>query len=488
MPGTIQFMELFSPGGKALGCQKLAFKLPAKGDPGKGDGPGFAEIMAALAHMPAEQLQQSLAKLDWVAAAGDSKERIPLIDLTQLDQKGGNSLAWLLGANPDQKTNSVLDQWRMRQMGSPALLDQAADAGSDTAAKTNQGALWAASLIEQEAQASESSKENLQPGAPKALDAEAALASQMLQSDGTSTLKEGRNSKKQIADWTRPAFERTPADIQGSPENEAVKSMQGLLHKTDTKTENSMTSQKQNPAAEVADAQTGTKQMPAALAGSFGPKGNDELKGIREKLGDGLQPRTEGNVPSTAASQIPTNESALLQPHARGAENIENARAADHSEAALSSKETQNDVIRQIVQRMTLRSDGKQSQMDIRLKPEVLGNLRMEVITQNQHVMVRMTAENQSVKEIIEQNIHLLKNELQQHGLQIQKFDVFVSQNNDAWRQNHQQEAFRQAQQQRNRQSRQKSGQMAAVEDAGLIASAGQPAQFHNRGEVDFFA
>jgi flagellar hook-length control protein FliK len=107
-------------------------------------------------------------------------------------------------------------------------------------------------------------------------------------------------------------------------------------------------------------------------------------------------------------------------------------------------KETNTDVIRQIVQRMTLRTEKQQSHMMIKLKPDFLGNVRLHVTTENQQVTVRMEAESMMVKEIIEHNMPHLKAELQHHGLEIDKFDVFVGHDNDESRNGQQQAGFRQ--------------------------------------------
>jgi flagellar hook-length control protein FliK len=121
------------------------------------------------------------------------------------------------------------------------------------------------------------------------------------------------------------------------------------------------------------------------------------------------------------------------------------ASSAANETTPLIDKDSQTDVIRQLVQRMTLRSDRQQSQMVIRLKPDFLGNVRLQVTTEGQQVMVRMDAESAMVKEIVEQNMAYLKAELNQHGLEIEKFDVFVGNDNDGWRSGQQQTGFRQA-------------------------------------------
>lgn len=117
--------------------------------------------------------------------------------------------------------------------------------------------------------------------------------------------------------------------------------------------------------------------------------------------------------------------------------NLEMANESKPTEAA-PDRTDPNDVIRQIVQRMTLKNSRLQSQMNIKLKPEFLGNIRMQITSDNQQVAVRMVADSNGVKEMIEQNIQFLKAELQQHGLEIDKFDVFVGSDNDELRQEQQ--------------------------------------------------
>jgi flagellar hook-length control protein FliK len=149
--------------------------------------------------------------------------------------------------------------------------------------------------------------------------------------------------------------------------------------------------------------------------------------------------------------------------------------------------ENQSNVIRQIVQRMTLRTRGSQQTMSIRLKPEYLGHLHMQVSTDNQQVVVRMAAESVAVKEMIEQGLQYLKSELQHHGLEIDKFDVFVANDDDETGGGQDWAAFQQRLKER-RQGRsghsdddntgEKSDQTAAVQQP----SAGAP------GEIDYFA
>jgi flagellar hook-length control protein FliK len=163
---------------------------------------------------------------------------------------------------------------------------------------------------------------------------------------------------------------------------------------------------------------------------------------------------------------------------------------SENVQSAVQDKDLQNDVMRQIVQRMNLRSDHLQSQMSIKLKPEFLGDLRLEISTAKQHVSIKMTAESTAVKEMIEANIAVLKTELQQHGLHIDKFDVFVGQESDAWKHRQQQTASRQERRNRNFRAIQ-SGEDEGESDtaAGSFISSGSSRHGQNDGsEIDFFA
>jgi flagellar hook-length control protein FliK len=79
------------------------------------------------------------------------------------------------------------------------------------------------------------------------------------------------------------------------------------------------------------------------------------------------------------------------------------------------------------VEKAVLNLKNGQNSIKIKLRPEFLGPLRMHILTENHQVMVRILTDVPWVKETIEQNIDQLKAALQNHGLQIDKFDVSVA-------------------------------------------------------------
>jgi hypothetical protein len=84
-------------------------------------------------------------------------------------------------------------------------------------------------------------------------------------------------------------------------------------------------------------------------------------------------------------------------------------------------------VVEQIVQRAAVHLKSDQSEARIDLKPEFLGHVRMQIVTENQQVTVRILTELPMVRDLIEQSLPQLKSDLQQQGLQVERVEVSVA-------------------------------------------------------------
>lgn len=104
------------------------------------------------------------------------------------------------------------------------------------------------------------------------------------------------------------------------------------------------------------------------------------------------------------------------------------AQAAELTRAEPSAaKGFQTTVMDQIVDKASLRTIQGRSEIQIRLKPDFLGNVQMTIATDKEQLMVRIVTDQPVVKEIIETNFHQLKTELQNQGLTIDKLEVIVN-------------------------------------------------------------
>jgi flagellar hook-length control protein FliK len=91
----------------------------------------------------------------------------------------------------------------------------------------------------------------------------------------------------------------------------------------------------------------------------------------------------------------------------------------------------QENGVRQLVEKAALNLRNGQQEFRIELKPELLGQIKVQVSTENHQVTIRILTELPLAKEIIENNVHQLKADLQGHGLEIDKFEVSLSQGSD---------------------------------------------------------
>jgi flagellar hook-length control protein FliK len=87
----------------------------------------------------------------------------------------------------------------------------------------------------------------------------------------------------------------------------------------------------------------------------------------------------------------------------------------------------QKRVMDQIVERAALRSVNDRSEVRIQLKPDALGDVRMSIVSEKNHLVVQMIADKSETKDIIESQIHHLKTELDKQGLTVNRIEVMIS-------------------------------------------------------------
>lgn len=86
----------------------------------------------------------------------------------------------------------------------------------------------------------------------------------------------------------------------------------------------------------------------------------------------------------------------------------------------------QTEIIQQVVEKAKLSLNRDHNEIMIKLKPEILGNIRLNISTENHHVTIKVLADSSTVKEILESNLHHLKIGFINQGLEIGSFDVMV--------------------------------------------------------------
>ena len=87
---------------------------------------------------------------------------------------------------------------------------------------------------------------------------------------------------------------------------------------------------------------------------------------------------------------------------------------------------TEAKIINQIANKMTVRTNGAQNEVQIKLDPPSLGTVRMKIITSGDTVRTVIVAENQAVKQAIENNFNQLRDAMGEQGLKLGSFTVTV--------------------------------------------------------------
>ena len=96
-------------------------------------------------------------------------------------------------------------------------------------------------------------------------------------------------------------------------------------------------------------------------------------------------------------------------------------------DGSLSTASFRENNMAQIVERVAVSVRGGQSEARIALKPDHLGSLRVQITTENNIVSIRIMTEFSMARDLLEHHLPQLKMELQQHGLEVEKFDVSLS-------------------------------------------------------------
>jgi hypothetical protein len=96
-----------------------------------------------------------------------------------------------------------------------------------------------------------------------------------------------------------------------------------------------------------------------------------------------------------------------------------------------SRESTAQKVMGQIVKGAKVQVESGQTEAKISLHPPSLGKLNLHIITKDDQVRVTFFAETTHVKEIIENNLHQLRQSFLQQGLKVEHFNVFVGNHPD---------------------------------------------------------
>ena len=158
---------------------------------------------------------------------------------------------------------------------------------------------------------------------------------------------------------------------------------------------------------------------------------SDDSRSPAEKATAGLAPSTADGIAEEGGSSSLRFEAALRDVRSFAVTDGSPDKTAEAATAAkgrdTAAAPVKTDVFDQIVQRTAVHLKNDQGEIRIDLKPEFLGHVRLQIVTENQQVTVRILTELPMVRDMIEGNIQQLKSDLQQQGLQVERVEVAVA-------------------------------------------------------------
>lgn len=456
---------------------------------------GFLEIMSTLMALPPEQWKQSLAGIDATNADGESADlpcmvgnagkNMPPAELLKLIMSmKGAVMQQLQSAKADGRPHPLLDMAEaLMEDPQTAALDSQETGKAQVAPGTDPGAEFSQAVnsaqkgpaIDPGGNAGirmspgvdpEMDPETGKGGNPLAFEA-AADAENKPPAIGQEETSKTFRHQNQASDFL---FKASDAQTQGAPNPEPDKGRSTLAAgNVKTPFEDNLPNEKGGVADKAHQALAADSAKNTGVNAQFHVnRENFEERPVQRS--DPLSGGHQGLLWRQEAGQV-SDDLAL----------------SGEKEVLYQEKASSSDVIRQIVQRMSLQTNGAQSKMVIRLKPEFLGNVHLHVLTENHQVTVRMMADSILVKDIVEQNLPHLRAELQHHGLEIQKFDVFVANDDQGWRGGQEQAGFRDTLNQK----QPRSGGGKSRHQRGKITfdtPNGKKIVQKDPGEIDYFA
>ncbi|MDD4802256.1 MAG: flagellar hook-length control protein FliK, partial [Syntrophomonas sp.] len=121
-----------------------------------------------------------------------------------------------------------------------------------------------------------------------------------------------------------------------------------------------------------------------------------------------------------------TNVDKILAELAKPSSETAKPQAANRGYTTVNPEE----IAEQIVKKVEIMAKQASSEMKIQLKPEYLGKMMIQIIVDDGVITARFTTESQQVKQALESNMSILKQNLEANGMRVEKTEVNVQLDN----------------------------------------------------------
>ena len=175
----------------------------------------------------------------------------------------------------------------------------------------------------------------------------------------------------------------------------------------------------------------------------------DAMKDVSEKLehmnvsnisykGENLNTETNQNLSDTVNNDLLKSD-AINDAGPKTEMNSANSKTAKISQNMMQGAQAEKQVsekavLDQLVNRAVLEMGKNKTELKIDIKPDHLGSIKIQVVSESHQMVAKISAEHIHVKEAIEHNLDQLKADLSKGGIQIDSVDVSVDQEQNSGR------------------------------------------------------
>lgn len=153
----------------------------------------------------------------------------------------------------------------------------------------------------------------------------------------------------------------------------------------------------------------------------------DNSKEQTFNTGDGKQTQLSSKEQKSEVNSFKNN---LNEVQNMNTENIQSAKnigkVAEVNKIAKPVNVTQSEIVNQVIDKAKIELGPMKNSMTMQLTPENLGKINLKISTERGIVIASIVAENEAVKEVIENNLQQLKNALEEKGFGVQNLNVSV--------------------------------------------------------------
>jgi flagellar hook-length control protein FliK len=159
----------------------------------------------------------------------------------------------------------------------------------------------------------------------------------------------------------------------------------------------------------------------------------DQKEGAHSEGKNGVETKTD--LPEVGSSFNPSID--LSQKIDEGASGLKiQGSKGDFLEVFNHLPEEDQNVLRQAANSFVLQHTSKEEKISLKLEPESLGSLQIDIHLHNKEVKADIIASHPVVRDLLEKHQDLLRNTLSEYGLKFEKLSVTVSDSSSQFRQN----------------------------------------------------